>query len=320
MKNILITGGSGYFGSKLAQRFCAMEGVERVVSLDIKAPAATPEKLLFVRADARQPLDDIFAENGIDTVVHAAWVLPPIHDKGLMEDINLGGTTNVLEASRRAGARRFFYTSSATAYGFHADNQCPLTEDSPLRGNDDFTYSKTKRIVEGLIAEFAARNPAMTVCWARPCFVVGPGFNNPLARHLQKRLAVLPRPSAAMQFVHEDDLTRAIVELLRAGARGPYNVGASGVMTTSEMVRALGGRPLPVPVGLLRPLNALAWALRLGFITEFPSPALKLMQHPWVVDSGKLERELGFAYAHDTRQAFAAFAEHVKAGRKKRRS
>ncbi|MEZ4577969.1 MAG: hypothetical protein R2875_08165 [Desulfobacterales bacterium] len=45
---------------------------------------------------------------------------------------------------------QILYTSSTTAYGFYPDNDQPLTEDSPLRGNDDFTYAKNKKEIEAI--------------------------------------------------------------------------------------------------------------------------------------------------------------------------
>jgi nucleoside-diphosphate-sugar epimerase len=66
-------------------------------------------------------------------------------------DINKGGTRNVLDAPVKAGIKQILYTSSTTAYGFYPDNDLPLTEDSPIRGNDDFTYAKNKKEIEGTL-------------------------------------------------------------------------------------------------------------------------------------------------------------------------
>ena len=55
------------------------------------------------------------------------------------------------------------YTSSATAYGFYPDNPVPMTEDSPLRGNGDFTYAKNKKEIEFIFNDFMAAHPDMAV-------------------------------------------------------------------------------------------------------------------------------------------------------------
>ena len=171
-------------------------------------------------------MDDIFENRQIDIVVHTAYVLPPIHDKGLMEAINKGGTKNVLAASAKTGVKQILYTSSTTAYGFYPDNDQPLTEDSPLRGNDDFTYAKNKKEIEAIFKEFESVHPEIAVSIVRPCFVVGPGFSNPMAEHLQKKLVMMPAKTLPWQFVHEDDLINVMVLLLEKRIAGAFNVTA----------------------------------------------------------------------------------------------
>lgn len=312
MKNVLITGVSGYIGGKIARALAGRPGVAALVGIDIRAPENPPGKLAFIRHDVRWPMAQLFRDHGINMVIHAAYVLPPIHDKKLMEDINVAGTRNVLDACRKANVSRLLYTSSTTAYGFHPDNDLPLTEKSPLRGNDDFTYSKNKKEIEFILERFMREIPEIAVTILRPSFVVGPGFNNPLATHLKKRFVLCPNPSAPMQFVHEDDLVRVMVMCLEKKIRGIYNVAGDHVLSLAEMVRMMGNIYCPLPAGLIYPVNRIAWTLRLRWLTEFPSPALNLMRFPWIASSGKLTRDTGFAYAYDSRTAFMDFARSVK--------
>ena len=151
LKNIFITGSSGYFGNALIRLFDAKDEVERIVGIDIKPPEAASKKLEFIRHDVRDDLSSVLAGRDIDCVIHAAYVLDPIHDTSLMEDININGTKNVLAACVGAGIKQIMDCSSSTAYGFHPDNPDLLTEESPLRGNDDFTYSKNKKEIESII-------------------------------------------------------------------------------------------------------------------------------------------------------------------------
>lgn len=150
---ILVTGASGYIGGKLLEVLAEKDWVKRLVGTDIKRPAFQHPKYRFYDRDVRAPMDDIFAADNIDTVVHSAYVLPPIHDTALMEDINKNGTRNVLSAAAAFKVRQILYTSSTTAYGFHPDNDVPLTEESPLRGNADMTYAKNKKEIEGIMAD-----------------------------------------------------------------------------------------------------------------------------------------------------------------------
>jgi UDP-glucose 4-epimerase len=146
----------------------------------------------------------------------------------------------------------------------------------------------------------------------RPCFVVGPGFKNPLAEHLRKKLVMLPSNALPWQFVHEDDLVAIMVLLLEKGLTGTFNVTADGTMTFSEMVKILGNIHIPVPWPVLYPLNNLAWHLRLTFLSKFPSPTMRMMVTPWIATSEKLKQETGYTFIHDTRSAFNDFATSAK--------
>jgi len=314
MKHILITGSSGYFGQKLVRFFEDKPEVERTTGIDIKPFPAFSKKFRFMKFDVRDSLESVFSGRGIDCLIHAAYILPPIHDTALMEDINVGGTRNVLSSAARHKVTQILDSSSTTAYGFHPDNPALLTEESPLRGNDDFTYAKNKREIEGWIKDFEKANPDISLTVIRPCFVVGPGFTNPLARHLCKKICILPTNPAPFQFIHEDDLVEIMYLLLKEKKTGVYNLAADGTMTFDEMLHLLGNRPLKIPFQLLWPMNNLMWHLRATFITEFPSPCLNMLRYPWLASNDKIKRELGYTFKYTTAEAFEDFVRHVKEG------
>ena len=312
MERVFITGASGYIGTKLLSLLNDKAEVKEIAGIDIKEPSISLDKFTFYRKDVREPVEHILKEHRIDTVVHTAYIVPPIHSTELMEDVNINGARNILNSCLKADVKQIFYTSSATAYGFHPDNDTPLTEDSRLRGNEDFTYSKNKKEIESIFAAFISGNPQITVTLVRPSFVVGPGFNDPLARHLRKRFVLMPSKTVPFQFVHEDDLVEIIYLLLQKRLTGVFNVGADGTITFDEMIKLLGNTPIPIPFGLMYLLNGAAWNVRLSPVTEFPSPALNMVRYPWVVSSEKLKRELNYQYKYTSREAFVDFADFVK--------
>jgi len=312
MERVCITGVSGYIGGKLMSRLNDMPEVEQIIGIDIVRPATIHPKFEFYKRDVREPIDRILEEHLVDTFVHLAYVVAPIHSRSKMEDINVNGTVNVLASCARADVKQILYPSSATAYGFHPDNDVPLTEDSPLRGNDDFTYSKTKKEIEGIVSEFIAANPEIAVTILRPEFVIGPGWNDPLARHLRKKIVLLPSNTPPLQFVHEDDLIEIMCRLMQGNIAGAFDVGAEGTISTREMIRLLGNIPVLLPFGLMYALTELAWKLRLSFLAEFPGPALNLVRYPWIVSGEKLRRELDYKYRYTTAEAFEDFVRHVK--------
>jgi len=313
MKNILITGVSGYFGQKLVSFFKSKKEINRLYGIDIKPPAGHVPDLSFIKCDVRDNLKGVFRGRNIDCVIHTAYILPPIHDTALMEDINVNGTKNVLNTAAIHGVEQILDCSSSTAYGFYPDNPERLVEESPLRGNDDFTYAKNKKEIAGWMKDFEKKYPDIFLTTIRPCFVVGPGFTNPLARHICKKICILPRETAPFQYIHENDLVEIMYLLLKKKKKGIYNLAADGIMTFDEMLHILGGYPLKIPTGLLWRMNDIMWRLRLTFVTEFPSPCLNMIRYPWIVSNEKVKKELGYRFKYTTRSSFEDFARHVKA-------
>jgi UDP-glucose 4-epimerase len=313
VKTVFITGVSGYFGAKLISLFESKDDIGAIVGVDVNPPAFSSKKLEFIRHDVRDDMSSLTNGRNIDWAIHTAFILPPLHDRSLMEEININGTRNFLQACEKAKMKQILHCSSTTAYGFHEDNPPLLTEDSPLRGNDDFTYSKNKKELEFLCREFSETHPDISFTIVRPCFVVGPGFDNPLSRYLQKKIVPLPFHTAPFQFIHEDDLAEIIYMLLREEKRGVFNLAADGTMTFDEMVHILGNWLIKLPVAVMSPMNSLMWFLRLKCITEFPSPGLNLALYPWIASNEKIKRELNYTFKYTTREAFEDFAGHVKA-------
>ena len=87
---------------------------------------------------------------------------------------NLQGTRNVFEATVAADRpSRLVYTSSVAAYGYHADNPMPITEDVPTRGSPEHYYSEQKAACESALVETTA-DSSLEVFVLRPCIVAGP--------------------------------------------------------------------------------------------------------------------------------------------------
>ena len=312
MKNIFITGISGYFGEKFLSFFEDKPEVERIVGIDIKPPKTSSDKLEFIRHDVREDVYPLLTKNDIDCVIHAAYVLHPTHHNSAMEDININGTINVLNSCAHAGIKQILDCSSTTAYGFHEDNPEFLTEESELRGNDDFTYSKNKKELELFIKGFKKDNPDILMTIIRPCFVVGPGFDNPLARHLKKKIVCMGTKTAPLQYIHEDDLVEIVYRLLAERIPGTFNLAADGTMTFEEMIRCLGNIPLKLPNRLLFVMNTIFWKMQFSFMTEFPSPCLNMMQYRWIASNEKIKEKLGYTFKYTTKEAFEDFARAVQ--------
>jgi len=174
---VAVTGASGYLGTRLIRTLCSDERIDRVLGFDLGPPQFKSDKFIFDVVDVRdRRLSSRLSD--VDVIVHLASVMDPIHDEAVMRDINVNGSQNVFIAAADAGVGKIVYSSSATVYGAHPDNDVPLTEESPLRANLDFSYAAHKLEVEYVVKEFRAEHPSVIFTLLRPAIVFGAGVHN----------------------------------------------------------------------------------------------------------------------------------------------
>ncbi|HEX2241578.1 MAG TPA: NAD-dependent epimerase/dehydratase family protein [Actinomycetota bacterium] len=319
-KTIAVTGASGYIASRLIERLCSQERVERVLGFDVVPPSVFHTKFLFDTLDVRDAaLEARLA--GVDTLIHLAFVMDPIRDEAAMRDINVNGSQNAFNCAGRAGVKKVIYTSSAVVYGAHPDNDVPLTEESPLRANLDFSYSAHKLEVEYVVREFRSEFPKVKVAIFRPAIVMGPHVDNAWSHFLEVPLAVgVAGYSPPFQFVHEDDVADALLfATIEKDLDGPYNLAAPGWLETDEVLELIKKRRVDLPEPIAFAFTDRLWSAGVG---EAPAGMLHYVMHPWVTSVDKL-RAAGFEAKHSNRDALKAAVataqKYVRVGRARAR-
>jgi UDP-glucose 4-epimerase len=191
---ILVSGGLGYIGSHaciaLAEAGHALVILDNLANskrivfdrLRELAPGATLE---FREADVRDAdsLDQVFSGATIDAVIHFAGlkaVGESVEKPLAYYDNNVGGTLKLLEAMARHSVRRMVFSSSATVYG--EPGTLPIPESHRLAPTSP--YGRTKLIVEHLLADHAASDPAFHYTALR--------YFNPTGAHLSGRIGEDP--------------------------------------------------------------------------------------------------------------------------------
>jgi len=300
----LVTGGSGYIGSRLVEQLSHRGDVERIVIADIRPPSSFRPKAEFEQLDVtdKARVRELVTREKPNVLVHLAFLLNPIHDQDRMYEVDVGGTQNVLEAAEAAGVQQVLVTSSATAYGAFPDNPVPITEEQTVRGVPDFEYARDKAECDRLCQLWALRNPDRVMTIVRPCIVLGPNVNNYIVRLWTEQPFQLDVGGGhtPMQFVHEDDLVDGLMLLMDGRHSGAFNVGGDGTLTINELGDIIGAKRRKMPLGVAWKLGGLMWKLRQS---ETPPGNLHFALHPWVVSNDKL-KGVGWKPRYSTREAF----------------
>src|SRR5690349_22371954 len=172
---VAVTGPTGDIGISAVTALDQDPGVERVIGMARKPfdlAAQDWRKVEYRQGDIldRDAVDALVAD--ADVVVHLAFIIMGSRDESAR--VNLAGTRNVFEATVAAARpRRLVYTSSVAAYGYHADNPVPITEEVPPRGSPEHYYSEQKAACETALAEITSGS-SLEVYVLRPCIVAGP--------------------------------------------------------------------------------------------------------------------------------------------------
>lgn len=303
---ILITGGSGYIGSRVIERLAARDEVDEVLNVDIRAPEALPKGVRFVERSVTEKLDDLF--EGVDIALHFAWIVNPMRDPERQRAICIGGTQRFLDGCVAGDVRHVFFMSSGTAYGANPAHAQPLDESTPLKWNYHFQYSAEKRDAEEICRRFAADRAGVLLQIGRPCVVGGAHVSNYIFRTIDKPVTFRGLGvHGQVQLVHEDDAAEAVVAILDSKLPGAFNIAGDGLMSWEELHARLGVRALTLPVPLIRSIIKTAWEHGWEKMTEAPPEFLDFVVHPWLLSNRRLKEEVGFQPRYSTEQTLEAF-------------
>lgn len=183
---VLVTGGAGYIGSHTVVEL--LDAGHQVVVVDNLSNSSsesirrvekiTGKHVEFHVFDVRdaEKLNDLFAANDIDAVVHFAGL------KAVGESVrkplqyyenNLVSTLVLLDTMQSHHVPRLIFSSSATVYG--EPRELPLTEAATTGQNITNPYGQTKYMIEQILKDFSRSNPSFEITILR--------YFNPIGAH-----------------------------------------------------------------------------------------------------------------------------------------
>jgi len=146
---VLVTGGAGFIGSHLVDGL--MSGGFDVVVLDDLSSGRRENlsvhfgksNFCLVEGDVKDKADVKKALEGVNVVFHLAAIVSvdfSVKNPLMVNEVNVGGTLNVLRESLKAGVKRFVYASSCVVYGESVN--LPINEEQPTKPMSPYGVSK----------------------------------------------------------------------------------------------------------------------------------------------------------------------------------
>lgn len=300
---VLVTGGSGFIGSHLAEHLLSRGHTVRcLVRKTSNVSVLNDKQVELYYGDILHPESIEPAVKGAGMVYHLAAAMTGDYAREDFFRVNVSGTRNLLDACTRfaSDCAKFVYVSSISASGPRHD-MTALTEDSPCRPVD--CYGESKLQAEETVLQYRSKVPLVII---RPPLVYGPGDKNPLTvlRHMRmvSRGFYIVRGSEKRytSIIYVRDLAEGLVlagESIRSGGQTYFMCNEKPV--TYEDICQLTAKALQkkavrirIPSFIFTGRKSLLRILDRLMKTE----RLKRIDRPphWICDGSKAHKELGF--------------------------
>ncbi|NTW10784.1 MAG: SDR family oxidoreductase [Chlorobiaceae bacterium] len=306
MNKILVTGATGFIGSRLVKKL--VDTPDRIFILarktsDLSALSGLLDKIKIVYGDITDPVSVDSAVQGMDYIYHTAG-LTYMGDKQtkLLYRINVEGTRNILRSAIAGGVKRVLHVSSISALGI-AKGKKPADENAEWDFDDiSLEYARTKHIAELEVTE-AVRNGLDCVI-VNPAFVFGAGDLNFNAGRLIKDVynRRMPfYPLGGVCVVDVDIVAETIMAAMEKGKTGErYIIGGENVSYKKlvDTIAQVTGSPrvlLPLPFWAGKLLKSFIdhYKIRNRISKLFNLSMFRVASEFLYFDSSKAVRELG---------------------------
>ncbi len=304
MERVLITGIAGGQGRLVAKRLLAET---RVIGVDREPWDGHPREIDVHRIDLRKKkFEDLIRRERPDTIIHLGFVRHFRTEPEVRHEVNVMGTKRLLEYAAEYGVEQVVIVSSSYVYGALPENSYYLDEDAPLNVSRTYPDIRDLAEVDTLANMFLWKYPHIATSILRPVNTLGYYVHSTIGRYL--KLDYVPTIMGfdpMLQFIHEDDVTEAIVRAAEKRTRGVFNVVGPEAVPLHVAIREIGSTAVPLPEFLAR--TTIARLFQLG-ISPFPPGAIDFAKFPCTIDGTRFRQAVGFEPLFSLEEIFASVA------------
>ncbi|NIM47629.1 MAG: NAD-dependent epimerase/dehydratase family protein [Candidatus Aenigmarchaeota archaeon] len=304
---IFVTGGTGFIGSHLVKALVSegnqvfvltskKEKIKEVENLGAEAVLGHLKSLAFLKKVLK----------GIEEVYHLAAIRDRWGtNRQEYQEVNVLGTKNLLEASKKNKIKHFIFCSSVTVLGY--PEETPICESSPCVPKT--LYGQSKHQAEQLVKRYQKKGLPTTII--RPTVAYGPGDTAGMMLKLcklvkEKKFKIVGNGKNRLHLIYVDDLINGLFL-----ARNPRTFGQTYILTyknsitVNELVKLVASI-LKVKISLQ--YVPLRFAKIVGFLMENFYYVVRIKKEPLVTrskvdlftknqiyDVSKAKKELGFS-------------------------
>ncbi len=303
---ILLTGGTGFLGGRLAGGLAGAGHEVRALVRPRAGPVTLPPGVTPVAGDVTDPDSLLRAAAGVDAVVHAAALVRTwVPDRSAFDRVNVDGLRHVLAAARAAGVKRILYTSSFIGLGPTDGTVGDERRVHPGDARNDYERTKAEAV---RVARAAAADGAPIVI-LYPGVIYGPGrltegslLTRTIRDFMRRRVAYLGSGRQRICCAFIDDVVEGHrLALARAAPGDEYVLGGENVdyRTLFGMLARVTGVPAPrihIPFRVMALAGRLLrWRARLtGAEPAITDEVVAIYRHDWAYASDRAERAIGY--------------------------